>query len=536
MMRASLKHNRHTVLIVDDDAEVRATLEDLMEEDNHEVYSAENGQEALDIVKVIRPCIILTDMRMPVMNGFQFCRKLKEDPSTASIPIVLVTAMIRDEDVKMGIEYGATDYIKKPFDRYETRMRVLSQIRLHETLRQKEELEKELGFVSRAAKDGIIVIDAACTIIHWNEASTWIFGYTSREAVGRELQNLITKKPLSERQQNLLSRFLDTNQDNDIKETLEMSAVKKDGEEIAIELSVASSEIDGVRHAVCIVRDISERKRLENQLLQTQKLESIGQLSSGIAHEINTPTQYVGDNIVFCRNAFRDLLNLFDTYERLIGSLRDDPKKRRLLQELEKAKDEADIEFLETEIPNAIGNAQEGIARITKIVRAMKEYAHPGTGTRSLADINHLLETTLTVCRNELKYVAELAMDLDPALPQVICCPDELNQVFLNLLVNAAHAIAEIVGDMGDKGTITVRTKKEKSNILIEISDTGCGIPPQIEGRVFDPFFTTKPVGKGTGQGLAIARSIVVDKHGGSLTFDTGENRGTTFYIRLPVR
>ncbi|MBE9486500.1 MAG: HAMP domain-containing histidine kinase, partial [Chloroflexi bacterium] len=196
----------------------------------------------------------------------------------------------------------------------------------------------------------------------------------------------------------------------------------------------------------------------------------------------------------------------------------------------------ADLSYLKEEIPAAVSQTLDGVQRVTKIVRAMKDFAHSDQGSKSMVAINEMLESTLTVARNELKYVADVETDFDPELPQIECHRDDLNQVFLNLLVNAAHAIVDVIGDSPEnKGTITVATSREGNNIAIRISDTGSGISKEIQHRIFDQFFTTKDVGKGSGQGLAIARAIITEKHQGELTFETEEGKGTTFIIRLPI-
>jgi len=203
--------------------------------------------------------------------------------------------------------------------------------------------------------------------------------------------------------------------------------------------------------------------------------------------------------------------------------------------------DKADLTYLADEIPKAIVQTLDGVGRVAKIVRAMKDFSHPDQGVRAPADLNRALDDTLIVARNELKYVADVVTDFDPQLPAVSCYLSDLNQVFLNLLVNAAHAIADVVGDgksrqVTGKGTITVTTRREGDEVIVKIADSGTGIPPEIRDRVFDQFFTTKAVGKGTGQGLSIAHSVVVEKHGGSLTFETEVGKGTTFIIRLPLK
>jgi signal transduction histidine kinase len=282
--------------------------------------------------------------------------------------------------------------------------------------------------------------------------------------------------------------------------------------------------------------DITARKLLESQLMQAQKLESIGQLAAGIAHEINTPTQYVGDNTRFLQDAFGDLTTLLEQYAALFQASKAGLVPPALIREVEATAATVDVAYLTEEIPKAIQQSLEGIERIATIVRAMKEFSYPGHEDKTVIDLNKAIESTITVARNEWKYVAEMATDFDSALPLVPCLPGELNQVVLNLIVNAAHTIADVVGHGGqEKGTITIRTRQESDWVEVHIADTGMGIPTAIRDKVFDPFFTTKEVGKGTGQGLAIAHDVVVRKHGGTITFDTAEGQGTTFRIRLPL-
>ncbi len=268
---------------------------------------------------------------------------------------------------------------------------------------------------------------------------------------------------------------------------------------------------------------LEERDRLEDNLRQAQKLEAIGQLAAGIAHEINTPTQYVGDNLRFLKESFGEM----DTLLAQLVMTGGEPASKLL--------SEADFDYLKEEIPRALNQSLEGVDRVAKIVRAMKEFSHPAR-EKTATDLNRAIQSTITVASNEWKYVAEIEMDLDANLPAVHCSPAEFNQVVLNIVVNAAHAIADVVGDGGKgKGKITVRTRSDGEWAIVEIKDSGAGMPPHIQQRIFDPFFTTKEVGKGTGQGLAIAHNVIVDKHGGTIKVASAPGAGTTFTIRLPI-
>jgi PAS domain S-box-containing protein len=286
--------------------------------------------------------------------------------------------------------------------------------------------------------------------------------------------------------------------------------------------------------SLSVYYDISEQKQLQVQQLQSQKLEAIGQLAAGIAHEINTPIQFVGDNLRFLQDSFASLRRLTDRYGAFVTAVGQGRPNGPLLADLEQALAEADVAFLDAEVPDALSQSLEGVNRVARIVRAMKEFAHPDAGEKTPADLNAAIDSTVTVARNEWKYVSDVTLELEPNLPLIPCLIGELNQVLLNLLVNAAHAIADTVHEKGGKGLITISTRTHAGWVEVRVADTGSGIAEEVRPRIFDPFFTTKPVGKGTGQGLAIARAVVEKKHGGTLSFETEVGRGTTFIIRLP--
>jgi signal transduction histidine kinase len=253
----------------------------------------------------------------------------------------------------------------------------------------------------------------------------------------------------------------------------------------------------------------------------------VGQLAAGIAHEINTPTQYVGDNLRFLQESFGALSAVLVAYREMARPT-DAARADRLWSE-------HDTDYLVEEIPRATAQALDGVGRVADIVRAMKDFSHPGSDEPVPADLNRAIINTVEISRNEWKYVADLQLDLQPDLPPVPCLLGEIQQVVLNLVVNAAHAIAEAEADSGRKGTIVVTTRAVEETVEMRVQDSGTGIPESARPRIFEPFFTTKPVGRGTGQGLAISRDVVVRKHRGSITFETEAGRGTTFTVRLPL-
>jgi len=316
--------------------------------------------------------------------------------------------------------------------------------------------------------------------------------------------------------------------------TVESRHKTKHGRVFPIEVTASYLEFDGQEYSFAFVRDITERRELETQLRQAHKLEGIGQLAAGIAHEINTPTQFVTDNLTFLRDSWTAAHTLLEMYRRAIrdaaATLGSEVTAR--LQEAER---NLDLGFIVAEVPRAIDQSLDGARRVAKIVRAMKEFSHPDSAEKMDTDLNRAIESTITVARNEWKYVAEIAIELDEALPMVLCFGGDINQVILNLLVNAAHAIKE-QAKVGQKRLITVSTRSRGEFAEISVTDSGTGIPDAIRSRIFDPFFTTKEVGKGTGQGLALAYTVIVKKHGGKIWFETEMGRGTTFFIHLPIR
>jgi len=389
--------------------------------------------------------------------------------------------------------------------------------------------ETSFRLLFSAIPHAIFVCDAeTLEILEVNDAATRTYGYSSDEFHAMHLSEIYAPEDRVR-----------------LKRTLhELGPAKpwrglskhwtKDGRILDVEIVDHFLEFHGRQTILVMAQDVSEQKRLEIELQHAQRLEAVGQLAAGIAHEINTPIQYVGDNLRFICDAFKARQEVFAQFSRLLEAASAGEITAELIGRVKAVRDQADLEYLECEIPKALEQSLDGVDRVATIVRAMKSFAHPGSNEKMPADLNKALSDALIVAHNELKYVADVVTDF-AELPPVSCQLADLNQVFLNLLVNAAHAIGDVVKKSGVKGEIRLQTRCENNEVTISISDTGCGIPREIQSRVFDPFFTTKEVGKGTGQGLAIARNIVVEKHGGRITFEPNFPQGTTFLVSLPI-
>lgn len=297
-------------------------------------------------------------------------------------------------------------------------------------------------------------------------------------------------------------------------------------------------DANSITGAVMTFRNLTQQRLQEANRIHSMKLESIGVLAAGIAHEINTPIQFIGSNLSFLQESFQSLLELIDAYGALKGCKPGSEEYIELNQKVEALEEAIDLPYLLDEAPKAFEQTEHGVNRVTKLVMGLKGFAHSGDGeNKRSADINEIVANSLTVCQNAYKYVARLVTDYDPQLPAVELIPSDIGQVVVNLVVNAAHAIAdsrEKEAKTDELGLITIRTRHDEQAVYLDVSDTGSGIPEGVRARIFDPFFTTKHVGQGSGQGLAISRQIVHEKHQGQLSFTSEVGQGTTFTIKLP--
>lgn len=384
--------------------------------------------------------------------------------------------------------------------------------------------------------DAIVVTDADGKLVYQNPAAMSFcpdIAATAAETYGQVIEFIRPEHPQSDSD---IQRAASLERGERWKGRVRRTTANATSLEIEETISPVRDGEGNLLHFVHVLHDVTREAKLHSQLFQAQKMEAVGALASGIAHEINTPTQYIGDNNRFFQSSFTEIAGVLALCKSLLAMDDTSPDLATARAALRTAMDKADLDFLLEEIPVAIEQSLEGNQRVADIVRAMKEFAHPGTDQFEPANINACLTNTIAVSRNEWKYVAELNTAFDQHLPEVLCDASALNQVFLNMIVNAGHAIADMLARQPDaRGRITIRTMALADAVEIRIEDNGRGIDPALQQSIFDPFFTTKPVGKGTGQGLAISHNVIVEQHGGSIDVESAPGKGTTFIIRIPT-
>lgn len=685
-----------TILAVDDDSVSLKILTTVLANEGYTVLAATSGVEALKTAEQTLPDLVLLDIVMEDVDGFEVCRRLKANAQLRHVPVMFLSATSEKQERVIGFQLGAVDFIAKPFQQQELLARVSTHLALTrmqaELKRQADDLrnanvllqseiearetiasslaesEEKFRTLAGSAQDAFVMLDDQDRIVFWNRAASDMFGYSEREITGLTFFDRLVPDHL---RADIRKSFSTADKKPTSAGVVEMTALKKSGVEFPVELSVAAVMLRGRRVTIAVIRDVTSRVRaqeilqrseerlnlaldaahmgtwdldlktgevwrsrlhdqifgfstplaewthetflnclvpedrkryqqdasgllkagkidsefrivragdqaerwiriqgktytnkegqpdrmmgividvtesklaeLERQAAEvqnslSQKLESVGRLAAGIAHEINTPMQFISDNTQFLKGAMSSLTGLLASYRAAIETIASGKNADGTLAALQAAEAETEMNYLLDEIPKTFEETTSGLRRVTQIVKSLKEFSHPNKNAKQPADLNKAINTTITVSRHEWKYVADLVPELDPALPMIPLRIDEMNQVVLNLIVNAAHAIGDALKQSGaPKGVITVRTKQEGDNVLLEVEDNGTGIPESAQSHIFEPFFTTKGVGKGTGQGLAIIRTIVVKNHGGTISFTTVPGKGTTFRIRLPL-
>lgn len=393
---------------------------------------------------------------------------------------------------------------------------------------------EELAHMVAAIPSLLISLDGKTTVVRWNQKAEALFGLKAEAVLGLSLRDCPVRWEWE-----MISQALD-----DCKRTGspvrvdDVPFTQRGGEPgfLGVSVSMIPHHVDEQRGFLLLGRDITRTRLLENQLLQAQKMESLGHLAAGIAHEINTPIQYVGSNLSFLRDACGNIKQMLHQYDNLLEAGRELPELAVSVKNLEHFKADIDLDFLLREIGTSLEEVQSGVDRVAGIVRSMRMLSHPGKQGKTAVDLNGILDSVVILIRNEWKRHVSIETNFQQDLPLVVCMAAEISQAFLNLLVNAVQAVGEQV-ESGriTQGKISIVSRQDGDWVEIRIADNGGGIAPEHQPRIFDPFFTTKAVGKGTGQGLAIAYTIIVNKHHGAIAFTSDPGIGTTFIVRLPI-
>ena len=399
------------------------------------------------------------------------------------------------------------------------------------------DLTEQTKAIVETAAEGIISYDEEGVIHLFNRSAERIF--QCQEAIGKNIRDYF--ELLDEEDYGLFPvcnvvgpEEAHLGEESCISDPIEMTGRRTTGQSFFAEVMTNRNTSGKKTQFTMLVRDLSRRKKLEAQLSQSRKMESVGQLAAGIAHEINTPIQFVGDNILFLQGAFDDLGNLLDLYADLADEVAKGNSSLASLSKIKEQSEIADLPFLRQEAPDAIQQSIDGIERVAKIVRAMKEFSQASSDCKTLVDLNGAIENTITVTVNQYRDTAEIETCFDPEIGSVSCLAGKINQCLLNLLANAY----EVLQEHGEPGTgkVRVTTKRNGDFAEIRVEDNGPGIPDDIRERIFEPFFTTKEVGKGMGQGLAYVYDVVVDKHDGQIQVQPLPTGGTSFLITLPIQ
>jgi signal transduction histidine kinase/DNA-binding NarL/FixJ family response regulator len=512
---------------------------------HYAVSHAISLEEAEDLLEEQDFDVILLDLATPLGRASNVLRQMVD--VAVNIPIIVLTQTEDEKAGDMAVKAGAQDFLVKPRINADVLHRVIrysiDRVHFRDDV---DGLAKEIAHRQRIAEalsdsqhrmmaitdslyEGVLVFDEGGHIALSNKAADRLLGDNGKLAsrsLDQVLQLLIGDKKVSFAEGPLRQVIKDGKEfQND-----DAVMVRHDGRPLAVAFACSPLvEKDGVQGAILSFRDIGAFKQAQRDALQSSKLASVGQLAAGIAHEINTPIQYIGNNLSFLAEAFRAMTTLLERAEVLIEGHCD----TTAITGFKAAKEEADSDYLQANIPDAAAQSLEGVSQVARIVLAMKEFSHPGEKEKAEEDLNRAIENTLAVSRNEWKHHAQVETDLAADLPRVNCLGGEMNQVFLNLVVNAAHAIQD--AGRGKDGKIFIKTRRLGREVEITVEDNGTGMTEEVRSQIFDPFFTTKKVGKGTGQGLAICRDVVVAKHQGRIAVESTPGVGSRFSVILPI-
>jgi len=533
------------VLVVDDSRPALMLMSTQIRRAGFEVLGAETGEQALELAFSRLPDLILLDINLPGINGFQVMEQLQQQPATARIPVIMISAATDLESQLQGFACGVVDFVNKPT----LEPLLMARIRLHlELSRVRQELEQSNRQLALSEARYRVLAENTSDIIWSMDPHCWrytyvspscsrLLGYLPEELLQEQIDTFMTPSSRQEVQRLVGDKLAEIafGTCSDLTLAAEVEVCCKGGGTIWMEVNATVlTEPDGrVTGLVGVSRDITARRQaeaalreLQSQLLQQEKLASIGQLAAGIAHEINNPMGFVNSNLC----TLVKYIEKFDHYLKAQDELLQQCATDEGRQETAALRKSLKLDYVQRDIHALLDESLEGAQRVMKIVQDLKTFSHGDTGLMEPADINACLDSTINIIWNQIKYVADLVRDYGE-LPKVVCNQQQLGQVFLNLLVNASHAI-KAKGEQ--QGVVTVSTWADHQSVCISVADSGCGMPEDLQRRIFEPFFTTKEVGKGTGLGLSISQEII-KKHGGELSVKSKPGSGTTFTVRLPL-
>lgn len=551
--KGEIKLGLPTILAVDD-SRINLKMVGRMLDGQFNVLTAESGAAALCIAAAQpRPDLILLDVVMPEMDGYEVIQHLRSNPQTEDIPVIFVTARVNDEDEQRGLALGAADYITKPLRAAILIARVRNhlklkhaqdELRIHNaTLESRvRERTETIGAILDSADQLIAMVNPEGALMAINRIGAEFFDSTPERLAGQNLFDLLPSE-FGIRLADQIAEVVSSGKTSEIdaahrRRIFHVTVYPVSGSPPRVVVyandvtdSVAA-EIELRREREQLARALAHQQELnrkleeaQNQLLQSEKMASLGQLAAGVAHELNNPIGFVRSNVTTLEGYVASLFDILAAYEAKAGPALP-PAEAAALTEFKRQKD---FDFLHEDIFQLLAESKDGLTRVQDIVQNLKDFSRVGGTGWGWADLHSCIDSTLNIIWNEIKYKCAVIKRYDPAMPQVYCIASQLNQVFMNLLVNAAHAIPE-------KGDITITTTHDPAAgvVRILIADTGVGIPEENFARLFEPFFTTKPIGKGTGLGLSIAYGII-GKHHGRIDVQSTVGVGTTFTVTLPI-
>jgi PAS domain S-box-containing protein len=514
---------RQLALLAPETSELRKRVQDALPLPHYVIRLAAGMDQLIDIVAGIKTEVVLVDVaETGALGGLQRLRSVDPD-----MEVLLLTDAGRLDAIIAGGLGATVDILETPFHNVVLARRVeLARERryLRRSEKRRERLEARMSAIMQALPTAILSFDEENVIHDWNPAAARIFGFSEVEALGGGVWESTGLAPAAVRDAD--GRLV-------LGRKLELSARRRDGTSFPVDVSLVALPLSEGNMICAILEDRSLAKRLEMELRHAQKLEAVGQLSAGLAHEINTPCQYIGDHTALIESALGDIVPLLSTYRNLVAAAEAAPLDPTRVAALHQQVEAADLDYCLENLPRSVAGIAHGVKRIASIVAAMKSFARTDWSEGNSVDLNELVGNVLTVTKHELQQVADLETDLQ-AFPPIVGHGGDLHQALYHIVRNAIDAIVLRASEVPDRGKISVQTRRHDAGVTLVVSDTGCGMAERIRARVFEPFFTTKAVGQGTGQGLAVAWSIIVDQHGGRLTFESTEGLGTTFYVQLP--